>query len=179
MILVGILQTVIDMAAALFGGLMLLRFWLTVQRLRPPMQLGQFIYTLTNWLAGPLSRLIPGGWEGFAGAALFALAAAIIKSLVMIPVIMPKLILILAIINLVNWVLYGIMGLLILEVIFSWVNPYAPLASLVAALNRPFLTPLRKIIPPIAGLDLSVMAAFIILNIAGRFLPELIFRALA
>lgn len=172
----GILQTIIDMAAALFGGLMLLRFWIETLRIRPPMQLGHFIYTLTHWLAMPLSRLIPGNWASLAGAFLFALAAGIIKSLILIPVFMPKVVLILTLISLVNWILYGIMGLLILEVIFSWVNPYAPLAPFIAALNRPFLAPVRKLIPPIAGLDLSVMVAFIILNIAGRFLPELIFR---
>lgn len=172
----GLLQTLIDMASAFFGGLMLLRFWLSTLRIRPPMQLGQFILTLTNWLAAPLSRIIPGNWGSLVGAFLIALAAGAAKSLTLIPVFMPKVALILALISLVNWVIYGIMGLLILEVIFSWVNPYAPLASLIAALNQPFLAPIRRFIPPIAGLDLSVMAAFIILNIAGRFLPELIFR---
>jgi YggT family protein len=171
---------IIDIAAALFGGVMLLRFWMQAVRVRPPMQIGNFIFTLTNWLVLPLRRAIPGAgehdWASLTGSILIAIVAAVIKTVLLIPVFVVKIVVILTLLTLFNWVTYGIMGLLILEVIFSWVNPHAPLAPLVGALNRPFLAPLRKVIPPIGGLDLSVLVAFIILNIAGRFIPELIFR---
>lgn len=174
----GVLQVIIDTAAALFGGLMLLRFWIHASRVRPPMQIGNFIYILTNWLVNPLRRAIPGvggqDWASLIGAILIAIIAAIAKSMAIIPVFMLKIVLVLTLLTLFNWVLYGMMGLLILEVIFSWVNPNAPLAPLVSALNRPYLTPVRKVIPPIGGIDLSVMILFILLNIAGRFVPELI-----
>ncbi|MCL1887205.1 MAG: YggT family protein [Betaproteobacteria bacterium] len=174
----GILQIIIDTAAALFGGLMLLRFWMAAVRVRPPMQIGNFVYVLTNWLVNPLRKVIPDtgkqDWASLIGAILIAVLAAIAKSMAIVPVFMVKIILILTLLTLFNWVVYGIMGLLILEVIFSWVNPHAPLAPLVGALNRPFLAPIRKLIPPIGGLDLSVLVAFIILNIASRFVPQLI-----
>ena len=174
----GFLQIIIDTASALFGGLMLLRFWIHAARVRPPMQIGNFIYTLTNWLITPLRRVIPpaGGqdWASLTGAVLIAILAAIAKSMTIIPVFVVKIILLLTLLTLFNWVIYGMMGLLILEVIFSWVNPNAPLAPLVSALNRPYLSPVRKLIPPIGGLDLSVMVLFILLNIASRFVPELI-----
>ena len=174
----GFLQVIIDTVSALFGGLMLLRFWIHAARVRPPVQIGNFIYTLTNWLVIPLRRAIPpaGGqdWASLTGAILIAILAAIAKSMVIIPVFVVKIILLLTILTLFNWVVYGMMGLLILEVIFSWVNPNAPLAPLVSAMNRPYLTPIRKLIPPIGGIDLSVMVIFILLNIASRFVPELI-----
>jgi YggT family protein len=65
------------------------------------------------------------------------------------------------------------MGLLIIEVIFSWINPHAPLAPFVRALNEPLLRPLRRVIPPVGGLDLSVLAAFILLQIGLYVLRQL------
>jgi YggT family protein len=178
----GVLQFIIDTAAALFGGLMLLRFWIHVSRVRPPMQIGNFIYILTNWLVNPLRRVIPGisgqDWASLIGAILMAILAAVAKSMAVVPVFVPKLVLILTLLTFFNWIIYGMMGLLILEVVFSWVNPHAPLAPLVAALNRPYLAPARKLIPPIGGIDLSVMVVFILLNLASRFVPPLLYRFL-
>jgi YggT family protein len=50
-----------------------------------------------------------------------------------------------------QWVLYSLFMLLILEVIFSWVNPHAPLAPFVRALNEPLLSPIRRVVPAIGG----------------------------
>jgi YggT family protein len=66
---------------------------------------------------------------------------------------------------LIHWVVYGFIGLLFLEVIFSWVNPDAPLAPIVRALNQPLMRPLRRFIPPIAGVDLSPILAFLLLRV--------------
>jgi YggT family protein len=72
----------------------------------------------------------------------------------------------------VNWIIYGFMGLLIIEVIFSWVNPYAPLAPFVRALNDPLLRPIRRVIPPIGGIDFSVLVAFLLLQIIQYLLRQ-------
>jgi YggT family protein len=63
-------------------------------------------------------------------------------------------------------ILFGFMVLLIIEAIFSWVNPQAPLAPFVRALNEPVLRPVRRIVPLIGGLDLSLLAALILLQVA-------------
>ena len=174
----GTLQMIIDIAAALLGGLMLLRFWVHAARVRPPMQIGNFIYILTNWLVNPLRKVIPGvggqDWASLIGAILIALVAGLVKTMLIFPVFIPRAFLILTLLVLFNWVIYGMMGLLILEVIFSWVNPHAPLAPFVSSLTRPFLAPIRRLIPTIGGLDLSVLVAFVILNIAGRFVPQML-----
>jgi YggT family protein len=67
------------------------------------------------------------------------------------------------------------MGLLIIEVIFSWINPHAPLAPFVHALNDPLLRPLRRMIPPVGGLDLSVLVALILLQIVKYLLTQAFF----
>lgn len=57
---------------------------------------------------------------------------------------------------------YLLIATLLAEAILSWVNPHTPIASLLAAFNRPFLTPLRRRIPPVGRVDLSVLALFLI-----------------
>jgi YggT family protein len=64
------------------------------------------------------------------------------------------------------------MGLLIIEVIFSWINPHAPLAPFVRALTDPLLRPLRRVIPPLGGLDLTVLVAVILLQIIQYLLRQ-------
>jgi YggT family protein len=64
------------------------------------------------------------------------------------------------------------MALLVIEAIFSWVNPHAPLAPLVGALNDPLLRPLRRVVPPLGGLDLSMLVALILLQIAKYLVDQ-------
>lgn len=58
--------------------------------------------------------------------------------------------------------IYLLLASLLAEAILSWVNPHTPLAPMLAALNRPFLQPLRRRIPPVGNVDLSVLILFII-----------------
>jgi YggT family protein len=82
--------------------------------------------------------------------------------------------LLLAVLQLLQWVLYGFMALILIEVIFSWVNPHAPLAPLVRALTDPLMRPLRRIVPLIGNIDLSPLVAFILLRIALYLVNALI-----
>jgi YggT family protein len=58
--------------------------------------------------------------------------------------------------------IYLLIATLIAEAILSWVNPHTPLAPLLYAVNRPFLQPLRRSIPPVGNVDLSVLVLLII-----------------
>jgi YggT family protein len=55
---------------------------------------------------------------------------------------------------------------LLLSILLSWVAPgtYSPAAALLNSICEPLLRPLRRIIPPIAGLDLSAMFLIIALQ---------------
>jgi YggT family protein len=77
-----------------------------------------------------------------------------------------------ALYRLLSWIIYGFMGLLIIEVIFSWVNPYAPLAPFVRALNDPLLRPIRRVLPAIGGIDFSVLVAILLLQIIQYLLRQ-------
>jgi YggT family protein len=168
-----ILQLIVDTVAGVLGGVLLLRFWMQVIRVRPPASVGQFTFTLSDWLVRPLRRIVPGmggyDWASLIGAFLVVLAAS---SLMLLFGASGQMVLLYALYRLVNWIIYGFMGLLIIEVIFSWVNPYAPLAPFVRALNDPLLRPIRRVVPPIGGIDFSVLVAFLLLQIIQYLLRQ-------
>ena len=164
--MLSILQFIVDIAAGLLGGLLLLRFWMQAIRVRPPAQIGQFTFTLTDWLVLPLRRLLPGmggyDWASLVGAFLVVLLASSLLLLVGAPW---ETVLLGALYRFLNWILYGFMALLIIDAVFSWVNPSAPLAPFVHAMNTPILRPIRRVVPPVGGIDLSVLVAVVLIQI--------------
>ena len=58
--------------------------------------------------------------------------------------------------------LYLLMATLITEAILSWINPHTALAPMLGAINRPFVRPLRRRIPPVANVDLSVLVLLLV-----------------
>ena len=66
------------------------------------------------------------------------------------------------------------MGLLVSEAVFSWVKPFAPVASFVRELNAPLLNPIRRFIPTLGGFDFSTLIAFFLLQIISRVVTNLI-----
>lgn len=167
--LYSILILIVDTIAVVLGGLLLLRFWMQAVRVRPPHAIGQFIYQLTDWLVKPLRRVLPGmggyDWASMAGAFLICLLSVAIELGLRYAFAVDALV-VLSLLRVVRWALYGLMGLIIIEVIFSWVNPHAPLAPFVGALTDPLMRPLRRIIPLVGSIDLSPLVAFLLLRIA-------------
>lgn len=172
----NILSLIVSSIAGVFAGFLFLRFWMQVQRIRPPAQLAQAIFQLTDWIVHPIRRIVPGyrgyDWASVIAVLLVALVAVSVTrwSLLMIA---PAQLLVYAIIQTAQWVLYSLFMLLILEVIFSWVNPHAPLAPFVRALNEPLLSPIRRVVPAIGGIDFSPMLLLLLLNALNMLLSGL------
>lgn len=56
--------------------------------------------------------------------------------------------------------------------ILSWIplsptSPLAPVASFLFAVTEPVLAPLRRIIPPMGGFDLSFLVVFIVIQLVN------------
>lgn len=165
--MLSILKLIVDAAATILGGVLLLRFWMQVIRVRPPASVAQFTFTLSDWLVRPLRRIVPGvggyDWASLIGAFLVVLLAT---SVILITGVTGETVFLMALYRFFSWIIYGFIALLIIEAIFSWVNPHAPLAPFVRALNDPLLRPLRRVVPLVGGLDLSLLVALILLQIA-------------
>ncbi len=173
----GIFTFVVDTVTGLFAGFLLIRFWMQAQRVRPPSGLAQSIFQLTDWLVRPIRRVVPGfagyDWASLVAALLVALLSILIDVWMLSQVSIPV-ILLLAVFKLLQWILYGFMALLILEAVFSWVNPHAPFAPFIRALNDPVLTPLRRVLPSLGGIDFSPLVALIVIQVLNRLLSELL-----
>jgi len=65
--------------------------------------------------------------------------------------------------------------------VLSWVNPRAPAAAIAEAIVAPWLEPIRRVVPVIAGIDLSPLVFLLLLQvlaIAGGQLRFLLVRLL-
>lgn len=85
------------------------------------------------------------------------------------------------------WLVLQILNLflivLVVRVVMSWlfafdvVNPRHPTAlniyDFVERLTEPVLRPIRRFIPPISGIDLSVLAAFLLVYVAQMYIGQL------
>jgi YggT family protein len=167
-VLYSILSLIIDSIASLLGGILLLRFWMQAVRVRPPNTLAQFTYALTDWLVKPLRRLVAGfggyDWASLIGAILIVVLNACTKAWLSGGFYW-QMIVVLTITTLLYWIFYGWMGIILISVVFSWINPHAPYAPFFYALGDPLLKPWRRIIPTIGNVDISPMVALLVLQI--------------
>ena len=174
--LYNLFSLVLDAVAGVLAGVLLLRFWIQIVRVRPPPQIAQFTFQLSDWIVKPLRRIIPGvggfDWASLIAAYLIVLICTAIKVWLIMDAF-PAAIFVVALFSILQWIIYGWTALLILEVIFSWVNPHAPLAPFVQALNAPLLRPIRQVIPLLGGLDISPMVLFLLLQVASKMLTYL------
>ena len=172
--MLSIVMLIVDTVASVLGGVLLLRFWMQAIRVRPPSSVAQFTFQLSDWLVRPLRRIVPGvggyDWASLIGAFLIVLLAT---SVLFVAGWTPQAVLLVALQRFLQWIIYGFMALLVIEAIFSWVNPHAPLAPFVRALNEPLLRPLRRVVPLVGSLDLSLLVALILLQVAQLVLGML------
>ncbi len=165
---------IVNTVTSILGGALLLRFWMQAIRVRPPAPVAEFTFTLSDWLVRPLRRIVPGfggyDWASLIGAFLVVLLAVSVRLMFGLSV---QLLAMTALLVFFTWILWGLIILLIVEVIFSWINPHAPMAPFVRALNEPLLRHLRRVVPPLGGLDLSVLVALILLQIVLYYVGEI------
>jgi YggT family protein len=132
----------------------------------------QFLVRVTNPLLLPLRRFVPSIGRLDTASVLLMLALEFIgvwllKLFSALSLTWPQL-LVFAVTKLCVSLLMMYFVLIIVAVILSWFGPRArhPIVPLIYQLTEPVLRPFRKLIPPIAGIDLSPLFALI----AIRFL---------
>ena len=72
--------------------------------------------------------------------------------------------------TLLRLAIYIVIGALILQAVLSWINPHSPLAAPASQLTRPILDPIRRLVPLVAGIDLSPLVAILLLQAVLMFL---------
>ncbi|MBI5880237.1 MAG: YggT family protein [Chloroflexi bacterium] len=73
--------------------------------------------------------------------------------------------------------LFGLLQIaILLDVLFSWVrpDPYNPFVRLVAQIAGIVLNPLRRVVPPFSGLDITPIIAMILLQIIESIIVQVL-----
>ncbi|WP_370263351.1 YggT family protein [Limnobacter sp.] len=185
MLLIDILRLLLETAASLLTFCLLLRVLMQWVRIHPSNPLSPFIFSMTDWLVKPLRKAVPGyagiDWASVTGAFLVSFVLHMLLVLIsvglssggpglggMITFTVP-----IAIFWVLRNVAYLLMGIVLIQVILSWVNPFSPIASVLNELSRPFLEPLRRVLPTIGNVDLSPLVFFLLLQIVMMVLQSL------
>jgi YggT family protein len=180
MLFIEIARLLLETVGALLGVTLLLRAYMNWVGMPSRNPLAQFAIALTDWLVRPLRRVIPpaGRWDTASLVAAYLVAVVMMAlTFVLIGASVSTWplgsLLLTALVQVLRWCLYMVFFLTLVHVIFSWVNPYAPVAPAVAMLVRPFLAPFQRILPPIGGFDLSPLVLLIVVNILLLILSRL------
>jgi YggT family protein len=164
--IIYIVRTVLQ---TLLVTVFLLRFLLPLVRADSRNQLSQAVIRITNPIVLPLRRVIPP-FGRIDTASLVALAlvqlisTAVVLLLIYGPVSMNPLFVVQhALSDIANTVIQFYFFAMIIYALLSWVAPgaYSPAANVLTAICEPILKPVRRVIPAIAGLDLSVFFVLI------------------
>jgi YggT family protein len=162
--------------AGLYLLLLLLRFLMQVSRADYYNPICQGIVKLTDPVVKPLKKMLPTirGVDFATLSVALLVQFAIITSVMLLsgaPVFHPIYL---------GWAMLGIVSnlldiyffALIIMVIASWIAPNTahPALSLVHQLTDPICQPARKLLPPMGGLDLSIILVFVAITLIDTYL---------
>lgn len=172
-----IVTFLLDVVGGLLTGACLLRMYMQWQRVPFQNPVGNLVFALTDWLVLPLRKLVPPqgrwDWSSLLGALLVQLAQYVILALVVGRMAQLVWVPPLALFGLARVVLSGLIGLLIVYAVLSWVQARSPLSHVIQRLCEPVLRPLRRFIPLLGGVDLSPLVALVILQVGMIVLGHL------
>lgn len=162
--LIFIVRTLLQLLVLVF----LLRVLLPLCRADTRNPISQAVIRLSNPLVLPLRRVIPPigriDTASLAAVALMQIAAtAVVFLLSGLGIGSPLGLLAFALRELVMTVLQFYFFAILIYALLSWIAPsaYSPAANLLTSLCEPIIRPVRRLIPPIAGLDLSALFVLI------------------
>ena len=137
----------------------------------------QLIWKLTRQPTDALRRVIPPYRNFNIAAALMLLVLAIAYIYVAVGLLNFR-------ISFLDALVQAILKLLVLAVnlytftvfiqaILSWLGPGVnnPASNILWSMNEPLLRPVRRIIPPLSGLDLSPLIVILVLQVLDRLIP--------
>lgn len=166
---------ILNTICSLLTLVLLVRF--AMQWARTPFRnpLGEFVIAATDWMVRPVRRVVPALF-GFDTATLLlawfwqvadqGLTLGLSGVFLAVSPAPTFVVALLAVLEVAKMGLYLVIGVVVVSAVFSWVNPYAPLAGVFNTLTQPLLRPFRRFIPTLGGVDLSPLALLLILQIA-------------
>ena len=171
----------IDTAFSLYLMVVILRLWLQLARADFYNPFSQFVVKATNPLVLPLRRVIPS--IGSLDSATLVLAYGIMLAKMLLMQLLAQgqvalgASLIFAVVLLVKEILTLLFWILVIRALLSWFSQgRSPVEHVMHQLTEPLLRPIRRILPPLGGLDLSVLVVLVGLQFLNILFIDLIGR---
>ncbi|KUM54897.1 YggT family protein [Rheinheimera sp. EpRS3] len=156
----------IDTAFSLYLMVMILRLWLQLVRADFYNPFSQFVVKATNPLVLPLRRVIPSIGRLDTASLVLAYSIMLVKLLVLQLIqsgqvlLVPSLVL--SVVFLIKEILTLLFWILVIRALLSWFSQgRSPVEHVMHQLTEPLLRPVRNILPPLGGLDLSVLVVLV------------------
>jgi YggT family protein len=172
-------QFLIDFVFNIYLMVVLLRLWLQFARADFYNPFSQFVVKATQPIVAPMRRVLPSIGRLDTATLVFALLVAGLKVVTLNVVLGGTSLNILSIavvsfVIVIKEILTLVMYVLILRAIMSWVSQGRnPMELVLSQLTEPMLAPIRKRMPEMGGLDLSVMVVIVLLLFIQKLLGDL------
>lgn len=164
----------------LFILAVLLRLLLQIARADFYNPISQFLVKVTSPALKPLRRIIPGiGGIDFSSVVLVLLLQIVATVLLVLlrgyGIPNPLSMFVWAVLGTIGMVVNIYFVAILVSIVLSWVAPgsYNPIVLLLHQLTEPVMSPFRKLLPSMGGLDLSPIFVFLALNVIQIILGHL------
>ncbi|MES2489395.1 MAG: YggT family protein [Pseudomonadota bacterium] len=168
-----LVTTIFDLAMWLLLLRILLQ-WVRADFYNP---MSQLVWQTTRYPTDFLRKFIPR-WRNLDTAALVTLLALAMLFIYSIGALLDVVI---SIVSIFGFATLKILVLtvnlytftLFVQAILSWLGPGVnnPASNVLWSLNEPLLRPVRRIIPPLSGLDLAPLVLMLLLQVVSRLIP--------
>ena len=141
--------------------------------------ISQGVVRITSPVVNPLRRVIPSIGRMDTATVLVMLVVQMAATYLIWSLYkMPRpigLVFVWSIFELFIYAVTVLLFVLIVRVVLSWIAPqtYNPIVAIVHSLTEPLVRPFQRLIPPIGGLDISVLFVFFALGLARYLLEDL------
>ncbi|HOE43794.1 MAG TPA: YggT family protein [Rhodoferax sp.] len=176
-----IVSLLLEVVTGFLSGACLLRLYMQYQRIpvsaRSGNPLGRLVFALTDWIVLPLRRVVPsiGALDTASLVAAYLLQllefgllwllAGGAGGLYAVPI--------LAGFGVLRMAISGMTGAVIVYAVLSWVSTQSPMVDVIERLVTPPLTPIRRVLPLVGGIDLSPLVLLVLLQIVAIVLGHL------
>ncbi len=166
-----IIRLIVQTLGSLYLFIVIVRFLLQVARADFYNPISQTVVRLTNPLLIPLRKVIPGIYGIDLASILLAVAISwVATELTMLAYggfLNPATVLVWVSIGLLSFVTSIYFWGLLISIVFSWIAPssHHPALQLLRQLMEPAMAPFRRLLPPMGGIDITPIFAFLTLQV--------------
>ncbi|WP_394200191.1 YggT family protein [Shewanella waksmanii] len=161
----------------LYLMVVILRIWLQLARADFYNPFSQFVVKATHPIVAPMRRVLPSMGNLDTASVVLALLVVIAKFVILSLMAGANIdivtIFIVSVVSVIKEAGVLLFWMLIIRAILSWVSQgHNPIEMVMGQLTEPLLAPIRRILPPMGGLDLSLLVMMIILNFLNILLSQ-------